>query len=184
MDLLSPEQLSEGKEEPKKYGMSADDLGAMRAEFQKLKSIPLWTVWKHLLRQAWSRGFDIDELLWLPWTCTPIEHTSSPIPRLRLGKREFRLAPQWQFQDAVLGLAFQSWRAHFCAHCGEPFVADARQNKYCGVKCQGEATAAANLGRKMRYYDKNRKRINAKRRRKHRQSMAHKNIQTAERRRT
>lgn len=150
-------------------GVTSQEAVATQEAVERLKRelpIPLWRAWQQLLRVAWHTGFDLDSTTQLLNINLPDEHAFSRLPPLQPGERTFEFAPTWDFQRAVLGVAWQNWRAKFCERCGQPFVAERPKIKYCGLSCSGDVIR----NRKASYWRLNRKSLNAKRRRKYRAS--------------
>jgi hypothetical protein len=144
---------------------------ATQEAVERLKREPpitLWRAWQRLLQVAWHTGFDLDSTAQLLNINLLDEHAFSNLPPLQPGERTLEFAPAWDFQRAVLGVAWENWRAKFCQRCAQPFVAERPKTKYCSVECSNDEI----LDRKSSYWRKNRNKLNARRRTKYRKTRA------------
>lgn len=124
--------------------LSAADVDDFRHNFEGFLpkgfwNPPRWRIFQAFLREAWS-GFPIDNAIplisWaslvddrvLPVT-DDLSQGPDPNPTVADYKRT------WPFQRAVMCLAIEPWRARFCSQCGNRFVADEPNRKFCSDKC-------------------------------------------------
>jgi hypothetical protein len=105
------------------YG--TDTSGALYAMGLKSapKSVLFWWWLKQRIRVAWQRGFPREMCVKL------ICSTSRPVWFFQA----------WPYQNALMFLACEAWRARFCGQCGERFVADKPARRFCSGRCSAQA---------------------------------------------
>lgn len=115
------------------------------AEPQRNTGILAWQAWSALLREAWHASFQLEYAAQLV-----------NIPTTPPGNTRFKIAPICDAQRAVLAMALESWRAHFCPKCGRPFIARRAANKFCSTDCFAQQRREKQRAAK-RYRARNRK---------------------------
>jgi hypothetical protein len=103
------------------YGTDTSD--ALAAMGLKVKSVLFWWWLKQRIRVAWERGFPREMCLNL------ICSTSRPVEFFQV----------WPYQNALMFLGSESWRARFCGECGMRFVADKPARRFCSGRCSAQA---------------------------------------------
>src|SRR5580704_8559788 len=83
---------------------------------------PLWKVAQGFLQQAWKEKFSLKLCIWL-LNFGQVQIPGKPFSSEGLGP--------WAYQEAVMFLGTNQWRAKFCLRCGTRFVADTPKNTYC-----------------------------------------------------
>jgi len=86
---------------------------------------PLWKVAQGFLQRAWKEKFSLKLCIWL------LNFGQVHLP----GKPFHNDIRTWSYQEAVMFLGTNHWRAKFCLRCGTRFVADTPQNTYCSDAC-------------------------------------------------
>jgi hypothetical protein len=113
-----------------------------------------WRINQDMLREAWQKGFRIGqfELMGLltsvfdPNNLTDV-FLSSP-SRPTFATRNEMPEEMYPYQQAVMFLVEQNWRAMLCERCKAPFVATHNQAKYCSIVWNEEGDTCASLIRK------------------------------------
>lgn len=88
-----------------------------------------WVDLKEHVRAAWEENFPADRCIILITLAASAE-----------GKLFFAPSP---FQEAVMFLATDSWRARFCSVCGSCFVAEKPATRFCSLECSGKSRSAS-----------------------------------------
>jgi hypothetical protein len=92
-----------------------------------------WQTYQTLLRQAWAKKFPSDLTIRLL-------ESSGMGPSLEVG-----MGHVYPYQNAVMLLHDQSWRAKICEDCHNRYVADHAKRKYCSTKCSELNIAKSHL---------------------------------------
>jgi len=100
--------------------------------------IPLWKGWRDVLLQAWREAFPLTEVIRL--TVGPVSEEIDLLSSVT----------EHPYQQALLLMAKDPWRARFCSKCGKPFVALKANAKFCGPEC----FAQSRLNTKQRWWAK------------------------------
>jgi len=96
-----------------------------------------WQEFQRLVQDAWRNSFPIDASIKLISAGSMLSELAIPDPAdlSHLHFRDFLVLEAWPFQQAVMWLAVETWRARFCPQCGERFVADKSSRKFCSDRC-------------------------------------------------
>jgi hypothetical protein len=81
-----------------------------------------WQDFQRLLQKAWHNHFPSAQSVLL----ISLSSSNQEVLELLMDKA-------YPYQEAVLLLHVQSWRAKICGHCKRAFVADHKKSKYCSV---------------------------------------------------
>jgi hypothetical protein len=100
----------------------------------KLGKYLSWTPERDRLREAWEAGFPAGKTL---------ELATSPLFLMarQADAEELENTPPkiWPYQEAVLFLHANPWRAKFCNNCGRRYVKEKPPQKFCSERCTREA---------------------------------------------
>jgi hypothetical protein len=145
---LRPEQFTEFKQANPEFFPPAFWTGAMITTYtlnskHGKRVAKLRAEWiQKLIQHAWSQQFPVMESLELISMGGFASEGSDNTPdataerRLRLMGVSFGFRV-WAFQQAVLLLHVQPWRASFCPKCGNRFVKNKPGDRFCGKVCAG-----------------------------------------------
>ena len=137
-------------------------------------STKLWQLNQEWLREAWQKHFNIGQFDMMRLMTSVFDPDNIDVIGRAFGKRvrptfaTLTDMPQefYPYQQAVLYLKEQNWRAGLCERCKAPFVAGHNRQKYCGRENdEGETCfTLARREQKQRDHAKHRKSRNKKRR--------------------
>ena len=102
--------------------MGLDIRDTPKPEGQDEITVPAWWGAQQGLRRAWEVGFPLNWCVIL----ISLGHDETP----------FRV---WPYQQAIMLLGVEPWRARFCGTCRKRFVADKPARRFCSTACTGEA---------------------------------------------
>lgn len=84
-----------------------------------------WNTAQLTVQDAWKEKFSLEKCVWL------ISYGHSVVPARPLP--DFQSV--WSYQQAVMFLGTNRWRAKFCLRCGSRFVATTPKSLYCSDAC-------------------------------------------------
>ena len=145
-DFLPPvwwkfEVVQGGVGDPPDENCSQEEYEAYTAALSR-NSRPLWEDRQKSVRLAWKNGFEMKTAVRLiavgavPWSLGPTLPGTVDVMGLKV----------WPYMNAVFFLAGQSWRARFCSMCGNHFVADKTNRKFCSDRCFQQSRKKDKLG--------------------------------------
>jgi len=94
----------------------------------ELPLVPLWRGWQDVLVQAWRLRFPLRDLVRL--LVSPVVQEAGDA---------LSSMSEWPYQQAVLLLTREPWRARHCLLCGRPFAAEKGASKFCSSQCFAES---------------------------------------------
>jgi len=110
-------------------------------EYRVSSRTPLWQINQDFLQEAWKKHFEIGQFELMRLLTSVFDPTSITDVMFRTKSRPaFATVTEmpedfYPYQEAVLFLMGQKWRARFCNVCGVQFVRGHNQQKSCSEPC-------------------------------------------------